>query len=98
MSIHLKKPYKIIRARHKRYESHYGIPSADVVVVPLRELGDDMSCDIRWEDPNGQLQVIHNAMFSRDNLEPLNQMLDMKLHEIWSHYYAGMGENTGSNI
>ncbi|HYG04268.1 MAG TPA: hypothetical protein VD927_17595 [Chryseosolibacter sp.] len=96
MSIHLNKPYKIIRSRHKRYESHYGIPSAEVVVIPLRQLGADVSCDIRWEDANGQLHVIQQAMFSSDNLEPLNELLDVKLHEIWSHYYSQVRENDES--
>ncbi len=87
MSIHLNQAYQIIPLRHKRYESHYGIPAADVVVVPLKELGEECSCDIRWEDSNGNLQVIHNAMFVKENLIPLNPMLDVKLHELWSHYY-----------
>jgi hypothetical protein len=87
MSIHLNQPYRIVPARHKRYTAHYGIPAADVVVVPLKELGEEVLCDIRWEDQNGELQVIHQAMFVKDVLFPLDQMLDMKLYDIWIHYY-----------
>jgi hypothetical protein len=90
MSIHLRQPYKIIPSKHKRYGLHYGIPAADVVVVPLRLLGAEVSCDIRWEDSNGELHLIENAVFINDNLVPLNQMLDMKLHEIWNYYYNTM--------
>jgi hypothetical protein len=87
MSIHLNQAYRINPVRHKRYESHYGIPAAEVVVVPLKELGEEVLCDIRWEDKNGELQVIHQAMFVKDVLIPLNPMLDVKLYEIWTHYY-----------
>lgn len=75
----------------KRYEAHYKIPAAEVVVVPLKELGEEVLCDLRWEDSNGEIQVIHNAMFVKENLIPLNAMLDVKLHELWSHYYASAG-------
>jgi hypothetical protein len=87
MSIQLNQPYKIIPHRYKRYESHYGIPAGNVVVVPLKVLGEEVSCDIRWEDNNGELQVIHHAMFIKENLIPLNQILDAKLWELWTHYY-----------
>jgi hypothetical protein len=86
-TIHLYQPYKIIGSRHKRYESHYNIPAANVVVVPTKELGDEVLCDIRWEDNNGELRVIEHSMFVKDNLEPLNKLIDLKLLEIWSHYY-----------
>jgi hypothetical protein len=88
MAIQLKQPYRIIPTRMKRYEAHYKIPAAEVVVVPLKELGEEVLCDLRWEDTNGEIQVIHNAMFVKENLIPLNAMLDVKLHELWSHYYA----------
>jgi hypothetical protein len=89
MSIHLNKPYKIISIRHKRYNAHYNIPSAESVVVPLRELGSEVLCDIRWENGNGELQVLHKKMFRNDNLVPLNPLLEEKLFELWEHYYNG---------
>ena len=91
MSIHLNKPYKIIELRHKRYNAHYDIPSSEVVVIPLRNLGSEVMCDIRWENGNGILEVRHKAMFKSDNLIPLNSMIDDKLFELWTHYY---GEGT----
>jgi hypothetical protein len=87
MTIHLRQPYKIIATRHKRYNAHYNIPSAEAVVVPVKALGDEVLCDVRWENENGELKVLHQKMFVSENLTPLNPMIDEKLHEIWSHYY-----------
>jgi hypothetical protein len=87
MSLRLNAPYKIIHHKQKRYESHYLIPAATTLVVPLKELGEEVSCDVRWEDTNGELKVLHNKLFIVDNLVPLNAMVDVKLHEIWEHYY-----------
>lgn len=83
----LNKPYIIIPTRLKRYAAHYNIPAAEVVVVPLKALGTESSCDVRWEDQNGELQVLQNLMFSNENLVPLNPLLNKKLYELWSHYY-----------
>jgi hypothetical protein len=87
MSIRINTPYKIIQHKLKRYEAHYQIPAAQALVVPLKELGEEVSCDVRWEDSNGELQVLHNKLFIVDNLIQLNAMVDVKLHEIWEHYY-----------
>jgi hypothetical protein len=88
MSIHLQKPYKIIPSKFKRYESHYHIPADRVLVVPIKELGTEVMCDVRWEDDNGELKELHNVVFLNDNLVALNPLLDTKLHEIWEHYYG----------
>jgi hypothetical protein len=90
MAIHLKKPYRIIPTREKRYNAHYNIPSDQSVVVPLKELGSEVLCDVRWENDNGELRVIHNIMFVSENLVPLNPMLDKKLFDIWEHYYNSL--------
>ena len=87
MSIKINKPYKIIPERYKRYESHYGIPAGKVLVVPMKELGEEVSCDIRWEDDNGELHKLENKIFVSQNLVPLNPLLEVKLHELWQHYY-----------
>jgi hypothetical protein len=87
MAIHLNKPYKIIPLRRKRYETHYQIPAEHTLVVPLKELGQEVCCDVRWENENGELNAIHNIMFVNDNLVPLNPMIDEKLYEVWNHYY-----------
>jgi hypothetical protein len=88
MSIHLQKPYKIIQSKIKRYESHYQIPAERVLVVPIKELGAEVMCDVRWENDNGELKELHNLVFIIENLIPLNPLLDNKLHEIWEHYYG----------
>jgi hypothetical protein len=92
MSINLNKPYRIVPTRLKRYESHYQIPAERALVVPVKALGQEVSCDIRWEDQNGELHVIHNAMFVSENLVPLNAMENEKLYEIWEHYYSSLTE------
>ena len=88
MKIQLNKPYKILPTRCKRYESHYQIPAARCLVVPVKELGEEVSCDIRWEDDNGELHLVSQKIFVADNLIPLNAMLESKLHELWQHWYA----------
>jgi hypothetical protein len=88
MSIHLNKPYKIISHKQKRYAAHYDIPAAQALIIPLKVYGTDVSCDIRWEDANGELKVLHEKIFSIENIEPLNSLIDDKLHEIWEHYYS----------
>lgn len=87
MSIHLNKPYKIIDFRQKRYDVHYNIPSANSLVVPVKNFGDEVLCDVRWENENGELKVLHEKMFTNENLIRLNPLIDEKLFEIWAHYY-----------
>lgn len=87
----LKMPYKIVPSKHKRCERHYKIPAADALVVPQRELGAEWACDVRWEDGNGELHVINGIMFSNENLMPLNALIDVKLYELWTHYYPREG-------
>ncbi len=87
MAIHLNKPYKISPLRYKKYETHYSVPPEKTLVVPLRSLGEEFSCDVRWETEDGELKVQHNLIFIGNNLVPLNPLLDEKLHELWQHYY-----------
>jgi len=92
MSIQLNKPYKIVFHKQKRYTQHYSIPANQSLVVPLKTFGTDVSCDVRWENSNGELQVLNQILFSIDNIEPLNPLIDDKLQEIWEHYYAARPE------
>ena len=87
MSVQLNKPYKIVPRKHKKYGAHYNIPAEKSLVVPLKQLGEEVSCDVRWENENGELKELHNVIFVFENLVPLNSMIDDKLHEIWMHYY-----------
>jgi hypothetical protein len=88
MSIQLKKPYKIIPLRQKRYEEHYQVPAGHSIVIPLKQLGEEFSCDIRWQDTAGDSQVIHNAVFVVENLEPLNALMEDNLYALWKQYYG----------
>jgi hypothetical protein len=88
MSIQLKKPYKIIPIRQKRYEGHYHIPAVQAIVIPIKQLGEEVSCDIRWENDFGESKVIHNAIFVTENLEPLNALMDDNLYALWKQYYG----------
>lgn len=92
MNIHLNKPYKIIASKHKRYHSHYNIPCEETVVIPLRDLGTEVMCDMRWLNADGTVEVKSNAMFTKDNLVPLNAMIDEKLFDIWMKYYGNTVE------
>lgn len=87
MTIKLAKPYKIVRERIQRYETHYHVPAERSLVVPLKTLGAEVSCDVRWEDGNGELHLLENKVFVPESLMPLNPLLDTKLYELWKHYY-----------
>ena len=88
MSIHLKQPYKITLHKLKRYAAHYNIPAESCVVVPVASFGHDHSCEVRWENANGELQLKNGLFFSEENIEPLDALKDPGLHEIWLHYYS----------
>lgn len=87
MNIKPRMPYKIAPLRAKRYASHYNIVPERCLIVPLKTLGNEVSCDIRWEDDNGELFLLENKIFVNENLVPLNSMLEPKLQELWQHYY-----------
>ena len=80
--------YKIIETRYKRYVDHYHIPSPECLIVPLKSYGEDLSCEVRWEDEYGVLHSKEHLLFSNENLKPINPLLDVKLFEIWQHYYG----------
>jgi hypothetical protein len=86
MSIHLKQPYKIIERKQKRYEEHYHVPSDKCVVIPLKEYGDDISCNVYWEDSEGKIQQQQRLLFNSLNIEPLDSLRDFHLHEVWQHH------------
>ena len=95
--MHLNKPYRIKPTRQKRYEAHYNMPADYALVVPQKVLGDEVLCDIRWEDENGELFLLQNKFFVCDNLVPLNSMLEPELQELWQHYYdSGLNTPTQS--
>lgn len=77
----------VIESKRKRYQRHYAFPAGDSVVIPLVLRGDEVLCDVRWENDNGELKELHGLMFVIDNLAPLNEMIDHKLVDIWKHYY-----------
>jgi len=87
-NVHLHKAYKIVEKKHKRYSDHYGIPATDCLVVPVKNYGEDLCCDVRWEDDNGELQLKENVIFNREYLIPIHPILDPSRHEMWTHYYS----------
>jgi hypothetical protein len=80
-------PYKIAKQRIKKYAAHYNISPDRCLVVPLKLFGNEASCEVRWEDDNGELFLLQNKFFVCENLVPLNSMLEPKLDELWQHYY-----------
>jgi hypothetical protein len=87
MSIKLRTPYTISFHKLKRYAAHYSIPSNKCLIIPIKVFGNDLSCDVRWEDANGELHVRNQILFSNDNIEPLNAFKEPALHDLWRHYY-----------
>jgi len=85
-------PYKIEPHQAKKYAAHYNILPQKCLIVPVKLFGNEASCDIRWEDDNGESFLLQNKFFECENLVPLNSMVEVKLHELWQHYY-----NSGSN-
>lgn len=83
-------PYKIALNRAKRYATHYNIPPEKCLIVPVRLFGPEVSCDIRWEDDNGELHLLQDKFFVCDNLVPLNAMLEPELADLWKHYYSAL--------
>ncbi len=71
----------------RRYAPHYNIPTESSLIVPIKILGEEVSCDIRWEDDNGVLQLLEHKVFVINNLERVNAQTDPRLQELWEHYY-----------
>jgi len=86
-NIHLNKPYSIITDKLKRYQVHYQILADEMLIVPKRSMGEESSCDVRWEDVDGALHVMHNVMFRNENLVALDFLLYDNLYKLWKHYY-----------
>jgi hypothetical protein len=95
--IHLKSPYKILSNKVKRYSEHYKIPHA-CLIVPISEFGDDVSCDVRWEDNDGVFQMKEGIFFTKKNIEPINPMVNYKLEELWALYYGNSQRRIGDNL
>lgn len=87
MNIVLHQPYSVLPKKIAKYTTHYGITSEKFLVVPIKDYGTDVSCDVRWEDEQGMMQVRQQVVFSKENLVKLNGLLENKLQEIYSHYY-----------
>jgi hypothetical protein len=80
-------PYQIVSHRAKKYATHYKISPEKCVIVPLKIFGDEVSCDIRWEDENGEPHLLENKFFACENLIPLNALQEFELHQLWKQNY-----------
>lgn len=83
----LNRPYKITTEMRKKYDDHYLIPSSRCLIVPLKKIGEAVSCDVRWQEDTGEMQVRNGLMFSISNLDPLDQLREFELVEMFKHYY-----------
>ncbi len=72
----------------RQYSPLFNIPAEQLLIVPVKTLGDEVVCDVRWEDENGELHLLEGKVFIIVNLERLDPMADTKLHELWEHYYG----------
>jgi hypothetical protein len=87
-------PYKIEPHQAKKYAAHYNITPQKCLIVPVKIFDNEASCDIRWEDDNGEVFLLQNKFFVCENLVPLNSMLEVELHMLWRHYYdSGLNES-----
>lgn len=93
-NIHLHKAYKIVEKKHKKYSEHYSIPAGECLVVPLKDYGADVCCDVRWEDSNGELQLKQNVIFTKEYLMPIQPLLDQSRQEMWEHFYHHLQPHT----
>jgi hypothetical protein len=85
-TVHLKKPYKILHHKLKQYSLHYSIPADNCVVIPVRFSGEDVACDVRWVDSDGAHHIKDQLLFTPQNLEPVNEMNNYALFELWQQY------------
>jgi hypothetical protein len=83
----LRRAYKVSAEMARRYTPHYNIPAENALIVPIKILGEEVSCDIRWEDDNGVLHLLEDKVFAIVNLERINALADPKLYELWEHFY-----------
>lgn len=85
-------PYQIVSHRVKKYAAHYNISPDRCVIVPVKIFGDEVSCDIRWENDDGESRLLENKLFACENLIPLNALQEFELHRLWKRYYdSGSG-------
>ncbi len=88
MKIVLNHPHKIVERKQKQYDDHYHIRSAKALVVPVRALGDEVACEVRWQDDLGETRFLDNAVFQSQNLVPINAITDMEIFDRWQKYYS----------
>lgn len=86
----LRRPFKVVAETARQYGPHYNIPTEHSLIVPIKILGEEVSCDIRWEDNNGVLHLLEEKVFAIVNLERVKALADPKLQELWEHYYKRM--------
>ncbi len=89
-NIRLGKPYKVSEHKHKQYHRHYEVPIEDCVLVPVKKYGDQISCDLRWKDPSGEIKQREDLMFSSAYLQPLDAIKDFQLYDLWEDYHNNM--------
>jgi hypothetical protein len=82
MPIQLNKPYKIVPSMLEVYERHYNVPAALSLVIPTRMLGEEVACDVRWQNNDAQ-QVTCHAVFISENLMPIEPFEDDELYRLW---------------
>jgi hypothetical protein len=85
--------YKIAPDKAKKYAVHYDIAPEKCLVVPIRLFGNEASCDIRWEDDNGEVILLEKKLFAGENLIPLNAMYDFELYALWKRHYNPASNN-----
>lgn len=94
MNVKMGLAYKIAPDRAKKYAMHYNISPERCLIVPTKLFGDEASCDIRWEDDNGEIVLLQKKLFVCENLIPLSAMYDFELYAIWKYHYGSVSKTS----
>jgi hypothetical protein len=93
MWVSLKKPYKIIANKEKRYTEHYQIPASRCLIIPHDRREEEVLCDVHWREGDG-LRALHNIMFDTENLELVHPTDNSDLFDLWV-YFRPLSQKTG---
>jgi hypothetical protein len=94
MWVSLKKPYKIVGNKEKRYGEHYQIPASRCLIIPHERREEEVLCDVHWKEGDG-IRALHNIMFDSENLELVNPMDNSDLFDLWVYFRPQSQNATG---
>ena len=88
MKIELNSPCKIVSRKLKQYTRHYGIPAEACLILPRKNYGDQLLCNVVWKNAAGVTELQEGLMFAASNLENVDAIRDFDLHTLWENHKA----------